>query len=657
MAGNILSIGRSGLFAAQAALSTTGNNIANANVAGYSRQVVVQATSAEQDYGYGFIGSGTTVAEVKRYSDDFLNGQVRTAQASTSAYDSYNAQISQVDNLLSDTTSGLSPALQDFFNGVQDVSSNPSSVASRQALLSSADSLTASFQGLNGRLQEIRDGVNTQITSNVTLINSYAQQIAQLNDQITALSTDANHTPNDLMDKRDQLVLDLNKQVKANVVAGDNNSITVTIGSGQPLVVGKQVYTLAATSSPTDPTRVEVGYNSGGKVTVLGESLLTGGELGGLFDFRANSLDTAQNSLGRVALGLAQSFNNQHKLGIDNSGAPGGNFFVEAPAFVGISSANAPASTTVLSASVSDVTKLTTSDYRVDYDGSNFTVTRLSDNKPTTIAPYPQAGPQTIDGVDFNISGNATKGDSFIVKPTINGAAQFGVVLADPSKLATGAPIVTSTPLANKGSGKIGEGSVDKNYLTPGNALTAATPVTLTFAAGPPATLAGFPAGQAVTATASDGTVTPYAAGVAVPFVAGTNYSFGGIDVAFTGAPADGDTFGIGVNQSGAGDNRNARLLGALQTTNILDGNTATFQSGYAQLVSNVGNKTREVQVNGEAGAALLAQATQSQQSVSGVNLDEEAANLIKFQQAYQAAGKVMQIAGTLFDTLLSIGH
>jgi flagellar hook-associated protein 1 FlgK len=656
MAGNILSIGKSGLFAAQAALATTGHNIANASVAGYSRQVVVQASSQAQDYGYGFVGSGTQVAEIKRYSDDFLNAQVRQAQASTSAFDAYTAQISQVDNLLADTTSGLSPALQDFFKGVQDLASNPSQVASRQALLSAADSLSARFQGLNGRLQEIRDGVNTQITTSVTLINSYASQIADLNNQIGQLSNEQGHPPNDLLDKRDQLVLDLNKQVKANVVAGTNNSITVTIGSGQPLVVGTMAFKLSTVNSATDPTRVEVGYDTGQKVTVLSESLLTGGQLGGLMDFRANSLDRAQNSLGRVALALAQTFNAQHKLGIDDTGASGGDFFVEAPAYVGDSSFNASSSTAVVTAKVSDVSALTQSDYRVDYDGSNYSVTRLTDNKPFAFTPDAN-GMATIDGVDITITGASTKGDSFLIKPTINGAAQFAVALADRSKIATGAPIVTDSPLANKGTGKIGEGSVNNAYLVAGNALTTATPVTLTFAAGPPATLSGFPASQAISTTDAAGVVTAYPAGSAVPFAAGTKYSFGGIDVAFTGTPSDGDTFGIKVNQSGVGDNRNARLLGALQTTNILDNKSATFQSSYAELVSYVGNKAREVQVNGQAGAALLTQATESQQSVSGVNLDEEAANLIKYQQAYQAAGKVMQIAGTLFDTLLSIGR
>ncbi|MES2150417.1 MAG: flagellar hook-associated protein FlgK [Pseudomonadota bacterium] len=654
MAGDLLNIGKTGLFAAQVGLSTAGHNIANANVAGYSRQVSVQESSLAQDFGYGFVGTGTQVAEIKRYSDDFLNAQVRTAQSTKSALDSFAAQINQVDNLLADTTSGLSPALQDFFKGVQDVASNPASVASRQALLSTADSLAARFQGLDGRLQEIREGVNTQITSNVTLINSYAKQIADLNDQIGAFSTDLTRQPNDLLDKRDQLIGELNKQVKATVVKGDNNSLTVSIGNGQPLVVGKKAFELAATTSPTDLTRVEVGYVTGNKITVLGENTLTGGELGGLFDFRANSLDRSQNSLGRIAIGLAETFNAQHRLGQDDSGNPGGDFFVAAPAFVGKAQTNALNSTTVVTAVVSDPTKLSQSDYRLDYDGNNFTVTRLSDNQRTLINPFPQAGPQTIDGVDFNVSGSASSGDSFLIRPTINGASGFAVALSDRSKIAAGAPITTSAPASNTGNAKIGEGSIDAAYLAPGNALVA--PLTLTYASAT-GTLSGFPAGKAVTVTLN-GVPTVYPAGTpTIPYTANASYNFGGVNLSFTGAPDDGDTFSVGPNTSGVGDNRNARLLGALQTKNILDNGSATYQSAYAELVSFVGNKTREVQVNSEASSSLLDQANQAQQSVSGVNLDEEATNLLKYQQAYQAAGKVMQIASTLFDTLLSLGR
>ena len=653
MGSDILSIGRSGLFAAQVGLSTAGHNIANANVAGYSRQEVIQSSSLAQDFGYGFVGTGTQISSIKRYSDDFLSSQVRDAQSSKSALDTYNAQITQVDNLLADTTSGLSPALQDFFKGVQDVASNPASVASRQALLSTADSLAARFQGLNGRLEEIRSGVNTQITSNVTLINSYATQIADLNDKIGATANNQQVSPNDLLDKRDALVADLNKQVKATVTAGDNNSFTISIGSGQPLVVGKEALALAATTSTTDLSRVEVGYVTGNKITVLGENALTGGELGGLFDFRANTLDQAQNSLGRIAIGLAQTFNDQQRLGQDQTGALGQDMFREAPAFVGKDLGNSSLSTTAVSAQVSDASKLTTSDYKLQYDGSHFIVSRMSDNQQTVIVPYPQTVPQTIDGVDFSISGSAAAGDNFIVRPTVNGAADFAVVMIDRNKIAAAAPIATSAPASNSGNAQINDGSVDKNYLIPGNALTA--PLTLTYnTAG--GTLSGFPAGQAITVV-NAGVKTVYPVGTtSIPYAAGQTINFGGINISFTGTPANGDSFAIGPNVSGVGDNRNARLLGQLQTSNILDGGTATYQDGYAELVSAVGNKTREVQVNADSGAALLSQATQAQQNVAGVNLDEEATALLKYQQAYQAAGKVMQIASTLFATLLSLG-
>jgi flagellar hook-associated protein 1 FlgK len=652
MAGNLLNIGKSGLFAAQAGLSTTGHNIANANVAGYSRQVVMQGAGPGQNIGVGFIGSGTQVTDIQRFSDNFLNAQVRTATTAKGALDSYYAQISQVDNLLSDTTSGLSPSMADFFKGVQDVASNPASASSRQALLSSADSLASRFQGLNGRLNEIREGVNNQITSNVTLINSYADQIASLNEQIGGLSNSGTGQPNDLMDARDELVLQLNKQVKATSMPGPNNSITVSIGTGQPLVVGKKSFDLAAMTSPTDPTRVEVGYVTGSKVTMLAESSLSGGELGGLFEFRATSLDRAQNSLGRIAVSVAATFNAQHKLGIDEAGNPGGNFFTEAPATVTASRDNAIASTAAVTATISDVSKLTQSDYKVGYDGSNYTVTRLSDRKATIISPYPQTGPQTIDGIDFAINGASAQGDNFLVRPTYNGAAMFNVALSDRSKIAAAAPITTNSTLANIGSAKISEGSVDKAYI--GNALTG--PVTLSYSAGSGG-LSGFPAGQAVTKT-DNGVTTVYPAGTAsIPFTAGANYAFGGVNVSFTGAPGDADTFTVAPNSSGVGDNRNMRLLGNLQTKNTMDGGTASYQSAYAEMVGYVGNKTREVQVNGEASDALLAQARNAQQSVSGVNLDEEATNLLKYQQAYQAAGKVMQMASTLFDTLLSLGR
>lgn len=647
---SLLSIGKSGLFAAQAALATAGHNITNANVAGYSRQVVVQETSIAMGGNNGYIGTGTQIAQVKRYSDEFLNAQVRTAQASTSGLESYEAQVSQIDNLLADSTSGLSPSLQDFFSSVQNLTGDLGGVPSRGSLLTSADTLASSFRGLNSRLEQIRSGVNTEITSSVAQINTYASQIADLNDQIGKLAAGDNlNLPNDLLDKRDQLIMDLNKQVKATVMPGDNNSLTVSIGSGQPLVVGAQSFQLAATSSPTDQTRVTVGYVTANKVTPLADSALTGGALGGVLEFRTKSLDTAQNSLGRVAIALAQTFNDQHHLGVDANGNPGGDFFAVAPAEVTKNVNNNITSTTAITATVSDATKLTTSDYKIDFDGSNYNVIRLSDNQKTVINPYPQTTPQTIDGLDFAITGNADAGDNFMVRPTVNGAANFKLLLTDQSQIAAAAPIATSVALTNTGSGKISAGKVDKDYLA--SPLTG--PVTLSYD-GASGKLSGFPSGQPIKMTVN-GTTTSYAAGDSVPFQDGASYTAGGMSFTMNGAPGNGDTFTISPS-SATGDTRNAGLLGDLQSKNILDGGKATYQSAYANLVSTIGNKTREVQVNASAAAAQLDVASSAANNVSGVNLDEEAANLLKYQQAYQASGKVMQIADTIFNALLQIG-
>lgn len=649
---SLLSIGTSGLLSAQVGLSTTGNNITNAGVAGYSRQVAIQVDSSTRDEGFGYVGSGTEVVAVRRFYDNFLATQLRGAEASQASLDAYSKQIAQVDNLLADPTAGLSPALQDFFNGVQDATSNPASAASRQALLSSAGSLTSRFQGLSARLTEISAGVNGQIASNVTEINSYAREIASLNNTISGMTTDGKPA-NDLLDHRDQLVTELNKLVKTTILQGPNNTLTVEMGTGQPLVVGTTAFQLGTSNSPTDVARVTLGYQAdNGGFSPLPESVFTGGQLGGLLEFRNGALDRAQNSLGQVAAALAVSFNAQHELGQDQNGDLGTAFFAPINAYVGRNNRNSMASTADVTAVVTDASALTASDYSVDYDGTNFNVTRKSDGKITQINPFPQTVPQTIDGVDYTITGTPQAKDNFLVRPTYQAASQMSVLITDRSKIALAAPITTAAPTTNSGNGKITAGSVDAAYLAPGAALTA--PLTLTFdkASG---TLSGFPATQDVTVTVN-GTSTVYPAGTpAIPYTDGAQFSFGGINFSIGGTLADLDKFTVGPNISGVGDSRNGALLAGLQSKNILDGGKATYQTTYAQMVNFVGNKAREAQISSSAADAAVQQATNQQQSVSGVNLDEEAANLLRYQQAYQAAGKVVQMASTLFDTLLNI--
>lgn len=638
MGNSIFGVGLTGLNAAQAGLLTAGHNIANASTPGYNRQQVVQTSNIPRRTGAGFFGQGVQISTVKRVYSQFLANQVLQAQTRSSQLDSYYTQIRQLDNMLGDSSSGLSPALQGFFRGVQDVAANPGSAPSRQALLSNAQSLAARFQALNQRFSEIRGGINSQIASSVAEINTLARQIAGLNHNLM-LATTANGQPaNDLLDQRDALLAQLNREINASVVRQSDGGYNVFIGNGQALVVGTQTLTLKTAVSPSDPAKIMVGYVSGGNAILIPESNLQGGNLGGTLAFRSAALDSAQNALGRIAIGLAQTFNDQHRLGQDLNGAIGGNVF-NVPVPNVISSAwNNPAST--ITAGIGNAGALTTSDYEFGFDGANYTLTRLSDNTSvsTTVAPS-GAAPLTLDGISIT-GATINAGESFTIQPTRNGARDIAVAISEPAKIAAAAPIRTSAALTNAGSGTISAGAV--NSPPPVNA-DLQQPVTITFH------------------VPYDGQFDVTGGGAGLPannqvYTAGADISFHGWTVQISGNPAAGDRFTIGPNNNGTSDNRNALLLGSLQTRNTLIGGSASYQSAYGQLVSQVGNQTRELEVTSKAQANLVAQTEQAQQSLSGVNLDEEAANLLRYQQAYQASGKVMQIAGTLFDTLLSLG-
>lgn len=638
--GSILGIGVSALNAAQIGLSTTEHNISNVNTPNFHRQQIVQGSAIPQFTGSGFLGQGTQINTVKRIYSQFLDTQVLQAQTQASYFDSYNQQITQIDNLLADPNAGLSPALQDFYQAVNDMVANPASVPSRQTMLSGAQTLAARFQSIDQRLTEIADGVSSQIRSSVTEINSFAKQIGDINQSI-ALAQSASsgqQPPNDLLDQRDQLVAELNKLIRVSVVTQNDGSTNVFIGNGQALVVGTNVSTLSTVPSSADPSLLTVAYQANSGATIpIASSSLTGGSLGGLLAFQGTSLNDAKNALGRVAMGLAQTFNDQHQLGQDLDGVLGGNFFNVASPQTTANRSNNTGTNAQLTATISNVGVVTTSDYSLLFNGTNYTLTRLSDNTVTTLAGFPGT-PATVDGVTFTLaSGSFTTGDSFLIQPTRNGARDISVAIADTAKIAVAAPIRANSASANTGSGIISAGSV--NLPPPPNA-NLQQPVTITFTSATTFNVAGTGAGLPATG---------------VGYTSGGAISYNGWSVSITGNPATGDSFSVGPNTNGVSDNRNGLLLAGLQTQNTLAGNTTTYQGAYSQLVGNVGNKAREIDVNGKAQQALVSYTQQTQQSLSGVNLDEEAANLLRYQQAYQAAGKMIGISTTLFQTLLGL--
>lgn len=664
MSNSMFFTGLSGLNAAQAALVTTGHNTANVNTAGYSRQSAQIASSGGvYSPGVGFFGSGAKVTDVTRSYDQYLTSQLNQAQSLNQSLTTYYTQVSQIDNLLANQTAGLAPQIQALFTHVQAVANTPADPSARQQLISSGQAMANQFRSMDQYLTSLGASVNDQVSGSVDQINTYADQIANLNKQVAMLSNAAGgQAPNDLLDQRDQLVNELGRLVGTKLVVQDGGQYNVFIGNGQTLVLGDKATRLAAVSSASEPSRTTVGVvNAAGNVAELQESVISGGSLGGLLQFRNETLATAQNSLGRIAIALADTFNAQQNLGIDLNGVLGTDFFSQTSP--GIISNGRNTGTLVLTPSFSNGNQLTISDYRLNVTaGPSYSLTRLSDNQNIALpAGFPAGAPvasttATFDGLTLKFAGGAAAvGDSFLIQPTRTGARDLTVLVSDPAKVAAASPIVTGNTAGNQGSGAISAGTVDANYL----ATPLATNVTLTYDSTTNQ-FSGFPAGAAVTVTLANGSpdpTSPYAAGTPVTYSAGATMTFDGITVSISGTPSNGDTFTIEKNTGGVSDGSNALLLGALQNKKTIGNSAASFNDAYGQLVSTVGNKARQIQISNTAQTSLTTQIRSAQQSVSGVNQDEETANLLMFQQMYQANAKVIQTASTMFDAVLGISR
>lgn len=641
--GDALGNAISGLLAFQRGLSVTSHNISNVNTPGYSRQRVELTARTPTAFAGGFIGNGVQTTAIERVYDEFLARQLQagtSAQAGLAAYHSFAARV---DNLLGDPDAGLAPALASFFAAVQTVANDPSSLPARQVLMSEAQSLADRFHYLDQGLADTERNVNTFIGSTVADINQYATAIADMNGQIVlARGQSGGQAPNDLLDQRDELVRKLSELVSVSTLEQDDGSINVFIGSGQTLVVGSRTQSLVAVASEYDPTRYEIGYQAGaGSVNVTAQ--LSGGKLGGVLAFRAEVLDPARNALGRIALAVSAQVNAQHALGQDLNGNLGADFFAPIDA----SSPNAAASSlnggsAAVAVTVSNPNALKTADYLLAYDGASYTVTRLSDNATVySGAAFPAS--LASEGLNLSLSGAPAAGDRFLISPTRAAAGDIAVAIGDPRLIAAAAPLRTAATVGNGGSGKISAGAVSNTSNLPLGA-----PITLTFdpnagGAGVPGfVVGGGPASPILydPATESGGKSFTFAA-------------YGGVSFTISGVPAAGDSFTIANNTNGQGDNRNALVIGALATQLSLDGSTASYTDAYGSLTAEVGTRTRSAEINAGVQQTLLDQAVAARESVSGVNLDEEAANMLRFQQAYQAAAQMIGVADTLFQTLI----
>ena len=630
---DIFNIGVSALLSSQRMLGTIGHNIANANTPGYSRQRVEFEARPPQILGNFFVGKGVNIADVSRLADQFLINQVRTGTTNHSQSAAFLEFSSQLNNLLADAQAGLSPGLNEFFNGLQDLGNHPSSVPTRQTLLSQAQTLVARFHEQFARMDEIALAVNDRIEIDVDHINELAQSIADINRAIAQTSGQAaTGAANDLLDRRDQLLEELSGMVGVQTFEQDDGAINVTIGNGQVLVVGGTAMNLVAVNNPFDASRKEVAYDTGAGPSII-SAQIGNGELGALLNFRDDLLDPTRNALGRMGVTLAQIFNAQHREGMDLTGALGGDFFsIPAPA-VNANSGNTGTGTVVAAFDPATVGNLTISDYTLTFSAGNFSITRLSDNTTTLLGG---AGSYTIDGMTLTLGGVPVAGDSWRIQPTRQVPRDIGLLITDARNVAAANPLRSRSQLANLGDARVT--APDVTNAANANLLDT---VTITFD-DPPTTF------DVVDTT----TATTLASNVA--YTSGMTVSFNGWSVQLTGAARAGDQLVVEYNAGGVGDNTNARLLAALQAARVLDGGTANLQDAYGSLIGEVGAQTHQAEVNESALKALLEHAVNSREEVSGVNLDEEAADLLKFQQVYQAAARVVASANQVFEELLN---
>ncbi|MGB5352630.1 MAG: flagellar hook-associated protein FlgK [Woeseia sp.] len=623
---NLLSTSLSGMVAFQRALEMTGHNIANVNTEGYSRQVADFTTRPGQQTGVGFIGSGTQITTVKRIYDSILGSQLQSSTTSYARFAAMNDLSTRLDTLLADPSTGLNVQLQSFFNSVQDIANDPASLPTRQALLGEADGLVLRFAELDRQLGGMDSELNQRMSAAVSEINQITDSIARLNKQIVVGQAQAGQPPNDLLDQRDLLVRDLSSLVSVNTIMQDDGSMNVFINSGQNLVIGSESRALGTRASEFDPTRVEVTLLGQNGSTPLGNSI-SGGTLGGLMEFRDQVLDPARRALGETAQAMALTFNEQHASGMDLYGNLGGEFFSIDPPTVYVSRDNTGTGTAA--ATISDLGALTGSEYVLEFDGASYSLTRADNGQPVTMTGTGSAGdPFVAEGINIVTGGAPATGDRLLIRPSINGAKTISRALTDPQALAMAAPTRTAASLDNIGSGKISPSAVvDRND---------------------PGLLNDY-----VIEFTGSNTYTVNGAG-SFTYTSGDPISIGGSEFAISGEPSIGDQFTLEANTAASGDNRNGLQLANLQAVGILDGGTISINESYGQLVTNVGSTTRQVQANFEAQGVVLENAENAMLAKSGVNLDEEAANLLRFQQSYEAMAQVISIASQMFDTLLN---
>jgi len=648
----LMSVGKTAMSASYAALQTTGNNIANANTPGYSRQEVQLADSPSQFTGAGFFGKGVSVTNVSRAYDQLLTTQAVNTSSMSAADSARLDKLTQLESMFPIGSAGVGYAAGEFLNSFVDVSSTPGDASARQVVLGQATELASRFRAVGDQLSSLQTGLSQEIKTQADSVNVLAKQVARLNGEIAGLRG-TNQTPNQLLDQRDQLVSKIAAVVNVSTITASDGSVGVFIGGGQNLVLGETANTIKAVPDEFDPAKMMLTMAEGSVNRRIPADTLIGGSLSGLMKFQNEDLKAANNLLGQMASALSGAVNKQQSLGLDLSQPSGPGAPIFAVGATRVLSASGNTGTAGLSVTVNDSTQLQASDYALSFDGANYTLTRSADGATVPGSPFTPAAMAAgvqFDGVTLKLTGGtAAANDRFLVQPVGATAQYMQAVLGSSKGLAAASPFTASVAASNTGTATVGSlVAVDPAY---NGSLSA--DITFTSNTGD------------YSWSMSDGTT-----GTGT-WTAGSPISLNGFELNLDGVPkgpvlvngvlTSGDVVNVVPTVSVAANNGNALAFSRLATTGIVgapggastSAKPMTITDAYAATLADVGMRVQGGKTAASMSSAAASQAETARANNAGVNLDEEAARLIQFQQSYQAAAKILQVAQAIFTTIL----
>ncbi len=619
---SVLSTGTSALLAFQRALATTSHNVANLNTPGYSRQKVDFATATPQNYGYGDVGNGTRIVDIRRAADQLAISRLLDSGGELARLKQLSGMADRVNALFSDAATNVAGVWSNFFDTVSGLSSNAAGTADRQNMLDGAKALANRFSQLNTHLNNLNGEVNNGLMAGATEVNRLASEIAQING---AIGTNIANAAPDLLDRRDQLISQLVGYTGGTAVIQDGGIMNVYTAGGQALVVGTTASKVTTVADPYQPERLQLALQTqGGTITL--DPKAVGGQIGGLLEFRDTVLTPAQAELGKLAVGLAETFNSTHRQGVDLYGQMGGDFFnIGTPRVTGNAGNTG---TGAITASYGDLGKLEAQNIVLKFDGSNWAASRADTGASVPLTGTGTAAdPLIINGVKLVVGGTPAANDRFLLQPTAGVAGSLEMAITDPSRIAAAAAIKGAAALANTGTGKLSGVTVsdaaNANLRNPA-AIVFTSATTYTIDGGPPQT---YTPGQTISAN---------------------GWSF-----VLDGVPKNGDTFNITPTPAGSSDNSNATKLSKVESAKAFNAGTVTLGGALGGLTTQVGAAARSAEYSLGAQQVIADQAQAARDEVSGVNLDEEAADMLRLQQAYQAASQLISTADSMFQTIL----